>query len=109
MAAAKLALSYLVGKPDKAVDPDTLDEQEWHIWRRYTAPGDWVELIQTLPLDLVLRFVREVWPVLAREKCAQAEPLFATPTPAPQEPEREAETRRLLHTLHERRARLATY
>jgi hypothetical protein len=26
VAAAKLALGYLVGKPEKAVDPDTLDE-----------------------------------------------------------------------------------
>src|SRR4051794_23432735 len=65
VAAAKLALGYLVGKPEKAVDPDTLDEQEWHLWRRYTAPGEWVELIQTLPLDVVLSLVRSVWPVLA--------------------------------------------
>jgi hypothetical protein len=91
VAAAKLALSYLVGKPEKAVDPDTLDEQEWHIWRRFTAPSEWVELIQTLPLDIVLRLVRDVWPVLAREKVAQAEPLFTAPAPAPQEPERGVE------------------
>src|SRR5919109_2559853 len=45
VAAAKLALSYLMGKPERAVDPDTLDEQEWHLWRRYTAPSEWVELI----------------------------------------------------------------
>jgi hypothetical protein len=41
-------------------------------------------------LDIVLRLVRDVWPVLAREKVAQAEPLFATPAPEPQEPECEA-------------------
>jgi hypothetical protein len=45
VAAAKVALGYLVGKPAKPVDPDTLDEQEWGIWRRYTAPGEWVDLI----------------------------------------------------------------
>jgi hypothetical protein len=89
--AAKLALSYLLGKPERAVDPDTLDEHEWQIHRRSTAPDEWVELIQTLPLDIVLPLVRAVWPVLARAKVAQAEPLFATPAPAPQEPEREAE------------------
>jgi hypothetical protein len=90
VAAAKLALGYLVGKPGQAVDPDTLDEQEWHFWRRYTAPSDWVELIQTLPLDIVLSLVRSVWPVLAREKCAQAEPLFTTPGPVPPQSECEA-------------------
>jgi hypothetical protein len=90
VAAAKLALGYLVGKPDKPVDPDTLDEQEWHIWRRYTAPSEWVELIQTLPLDVILSLIRSVWPVLAAEKCAQAQPLFATSTPAAPEPKSEA-------------------
>jgi hypothetical protein len=65
VAAAKLALGYLVGKPEKAVDPDTLDEQEWHLWRRYTAPSDWVELIQMLPLDIVRR--RDAVPVSKRE------------------------------------------
>src|SRR5205814_7807420 len=34
VAAAQLALSYLLGKPERAVDPDTLDEQERHIVRR---------------------------------------------------------------------------
>jgi hypothetical protein len=87
VAAAKLAMSYLVGKPDKPVDPDTLDEQEWHIWRRYTASSEWVELIQCLPLDVILNLVRSVWPVLTREKCAQGQALFATPGPVPQEPE----------------------
>jgi hypothetical protein len=43
-----------------------------------------------LPLDVVLPLVRAVWPVLAREKCAQAEPLFTAPAPMPEEPEEEA-------------------
>jgi hypothetical protein len=90
VAAAKLAMSYLVGKPEKAVDPDTLDEQEWHIWRRYTASSEWVDLIQCLPLDVILNLVRSVWPVLAREKCAQGQALFATPGPVPPESEGEA-------------------
>jgi hypothetical protein len=81
VAAAKLAMSYLVGKPDKPTDPDTLDEQEWHIWRRYTASSEWVELIQCLPLDVILNLVRSVWPVLAREKCAQGAALFTQPAP----------------------------
>jgi hypothetical protein len=89
-ATAKLALSYLVGKPEKPVDPDTLDEQEWHIWRRYTASSEWVELIQCLPLDVILNLVRSVWPVLAREKCAQGQALFANPDPAPEAPVCEA-------------------
>jgi hypothetical protein len=90
VAAAKLALSYLVGKPEKAVDPDTLDEQEWHIWRRYAASSEWVELIQCLPLDVILNLVRSVWPVLAAEKCAQGQALFTTADPAAPEAESEA-------------------
>jgi hypothetical protein len=90
VAAAKLALGYLVGKPDKPVDPDTLDEQEWHIWRRYTAPSEWVELIQCLPLDVILNLVRSVWPVLAREKCAQGAALFTQPAQDPESPGCEA-------------------
>jgi hypothetical protein len=35
VAAAKLTLGYLVGKPEKPVDPDTLDEHEW---RREAVP-----------------------------------------------------------------------
>jgi len=33
VAAARLVLAYGVGKPAPAVDPDTLDVQEWALWQ----------------------------------------------------------------------------
>src|SRR5262245_11975481 len=38
LAAAKLLLSYALGKPAAPVDPDTLDAQEWEIYRRTPDP-----------------------------------------------------------------------
>src|SRR5260370_1376356 len=34
VAAARLVLAYTVGKPAPAVDPDTLDLQEWALWQQ---------------------------------------------------------------------------
>lgn len=34
VAVARLVLAYAVGKPDKAVDPDTLDVQEFQLWQQ---------------------------------------------------------------------------
>lgn len=34
VAAARLVLAYAIGKPDRAVDPDTLDVQEFQLWQQ---------------------------------------------------------------------------
>ena len=39
MAAARLVLSYTVGKPDKAVDPDRLDVDEFQLWQDSAVAG----------------------------------------------------------------------
>src|SRR5579872_5619811 len=39
LAAAKLLLSYALGKPAQAVDPDTLDLQEWENYRWQPDPA----------------------------------------------------------------------
>jgi hypothetical protein len=68
-AAARLLLSYTLGRPAAAADPDTLDEHEWGVWKRYSAGTDIERLIQTMPVGMALRIAREVWPVLHGEKC----------------------------------------
>jgi hypothetical protein len=37
LVAAKLLLSYVVGKPTAAPDPDRLDHDEWQLWKENTA------------------------------------------------------------------------
>jgi hypothetical protein len=37
LSAAKLLLSYVVGKPTAAPDPDRLDHDEWQLWKENTA------------------------------------------------------------------------
>jgi hypothetical protein len=39
VAAARLFLSYAIGKPTAAVNPDTLDQQEWAVFRK--GPCRW--------------------------------------------------------------------
>ena len=39
VAAARLLLSYAIGQPTEAVDPDTLDQQEWAIFRQVPVPA----------------------------------------------------------------------
>src|SRR5947208_3541493 len=38
LAAIKLLLSYTVGKPGPAVDPDTLEQQEWQLHQQAAVP-----------------------------------------------------------------------
>lgn len=40
VAAARLVLAYSVGKPDKAVDPDTLDVQEFQLWQQHAVANE---------------------------------------------------------------------
>ncbi len=48
ISAARLVFSYTLGKPDKAVDPDTLDQQEWQQYRQNAVPDQ--ELLTLLGL-----------------------------------------------------------
>ncbi|HZY84030.1 MAG TPA: hypothetical protein VFE78_04325 [Gemmataceae bacterium] len=68
LAAAKLLLSYTLGKPAAAVDPDTLDQQEWDIYRRSPDPGpDLGALAGRMPLPLANRVARAMLPGLDRD------------------------------------------
>jgi hypothetical protein len=65
VAAAKLLLSYALGKPAPAVDPDALDVQEWEQYRRVPDPGqEFVALSGRMPLALACQMMRVMLPAL---------------------------------------------
>ncbi len=69
LAAARLLLSYAVGKPAPAVDPDTLDQQEWEQYRRLPDPApEMLAAPGRLTLPLGLDYMRSVLPKLAESQ-----------------------------------------
>lgn len=66
LAAAKLLLSYLIGKPGPAVDPDTLDQQEWQLHEQAAVPvAQLNELLNQVPADTANAIVQNSWPAVA--------------------------------------------
>ena len=63
--AARLVLSYGIGKPSEAVNPDTLDLAEWDIYRRGPVSLDDLRgIVEGIPLDVVGPMVRTARPYL---------------------------------------------
>jgi predicted Zn-ribbon and HTH transcriptional regulator len=85
VAAARLLLSYAVGQPTPAVDPDTLDLAEWDIHRR--TPVNVAELRQFMggiPMALICKIAGVLTPCLeARAADAMREVLTAEPAELP--------------------------
>jgi hypothetical protein len=65
LASTKLLWLYTVGKPSHAVDPDTLDLQEWNIFQRTPAdPGQVNAILRSMPVDLACTILRAAMPSL---------------------------------------------
>jgi hypothetical protein len=78
VAAARLLLSYAIGQPTEAVDPDTLDQQEWAIFRQVPVPAPEVErLIHDVPVDFACEMARALAPHLGDIAAKKAKPIFA--------------------------------
>jgi hypothetical protein len=98
LAAARLLLSYTLGKPAAAVDPDTLDQQEWQLYRQRPVNGqDLLAVLSNLPVDLALTILRAALPGVSRGMAGLAAQIIgrdepAEPKPAPRP--RRARTRR---------------
>ncbi len=61
--AIRLLFAYVIGRPTDAVDPDTLDQQEWDIYHKHPARGeDILDLLQTLPPQTACLLVRTALP-----------------------------------------------
>jgi hypothetical protein len=77
VAAARLLLSYAVGRPTDAVDPDTLDQQEWAIFRQIPVPPAEVErLLHDVPVDFACELTRALAPHLSAMTAAKAKPIL---------------------------------
>jgi len=63
VAAAKLVLAYAIGKPVDPVDPDTLDHQEFQLFKQLpTPPQDVHRILNTLPAGLACELIRILLP-----------------------------------------------
>jgi hypothetical protein len=91
LAAAKLVLSYAIGKPAEAVNPDTLDVQEWQLFRQETGNADQLgQVVEGTPVALLCEMARSTVPILhycVREQAIKAlrgEPTQSAANPAEQ-------------------------
>ena len=93
-AAAKLLLSYTVGKPTQAVDPDTLDQHEFQTIRNnhVQSAEDIVRVIQGMPIEALLMIFHATLPALFASKMQTAAQVFAPPPPEEAEEEEEEAT-----------------
>jgi len=75
--AARLVLSYGIGKPTEAVNPDTLDLAEWDIYRRGPVSLDDLRgIIEGIPLDVVGPVVRAAKPYLNANMAETVQSVF---------------------------------
>jgi hypothetical protein len=66
LAAARLLLSYTLGKPAAPVDPDTLDLHEFELFRRVPDPAaEMTAAPQRLGLPLALKYLRAALPAIS--------------------------------------------
>ena len=66
LAAARLLLSYALGKPAAPVDPDTLDLHEFELFRRLPDPSpEMAAAPQRLGLPLALKYLRGALPAIS--------------------------------------------
>ncbi len=63
--AARLILAYVLGQPAEPVDPDTLDLEEWEIYRKMpVAVAELDGVTEGVPLELACTMIRTLVPYL---------------------------------------------
>ena len=72
--AAKLLLSYTLGKPERVVDPDTLDQHEFKtiLDSHLPSPESVTGIVHGMPLEAMLPAMKAVLPARVEEKIEQA-------------------------------------
>jgi hypothetical protein len=66
VAAMKLLLGYVLGRPAEVVDPDTLDLKEWQLYRQSLAPPEEMRgMLGRIPPEFGLLMLRMVLPSIA--------------------------------------------
>jgi hypothetical protein len=72
LAACKLLLSYCVGRPAPAVEPDTLDEQEYRVYQRQAHMHETMpDVLASITPDVCCRVVRTSRPGIVHAMCGQ--------------------------------------
>src|ERR1043165_4913567 len=84
VAAIKLLLSYSVGKPTPATDPDTLDQHEMHtiINNHAASMQSAIDIVQGMPVDVLLIMLRAMLPALFDSKLQMAKEVLTQPVAA---------------------------
>jgi hypothetical protein len=94
LAAARLLLSYTIGKPSPSVNPDTLDLAEWHLFDQESVdPQAVFSLNNRFPLSMVCHLLRCMTPVRSHCLTEEVRKAIRNPPPAPEaEPDESDET-----------------
>ena len=71
VAAARLVLQYMLGKPVATVDPDRLDEMEWQQWQRETAGAEILPMVGSMHVSTANTLARAVVPALQQDHFAE--------------------------------------
>lgn len=81
VAASKLLLSYTVGKPTAAADPDTLNQHEYQtiVNNHVTSMDGTCQVIQGMPIDALLMILRALIPVLFASKLQMVKEVLSAP------------------------------
>ena len=68
VAAMKLLLGYVLGRPAEVVDPDTLDLKEWQLYRESLAPPEEMRgMLGKIPPEFGLLMLRMVLPSIVEQ------------------------------------------
>jgi hypothetical protein len=91
VSAIRLALAYGIGKPDKTVDPDSLDSQEFKLWQQNAVPKeDFQGILGQAQATLANIIVRAALPAIqdhiAKTLAQQLNPPMQPPPAAPNPP-----------------------
>jgi len=92
VSAARLVFSYTIGKPDKAVDPDTLDTQEFQqLQNSYVPNEDFLRVVGGLQAPLACAILRLVLPIIQDQTAQDLGKMMSQPVPDPQTEDEEPE------------------
>lgn len=95
LAAAKMVLTFCVGKPAETVDPDRLDVEEWKLMQESTVDGEpWAQLLNSPSLSGMLPFLQVLVPIVTEAMMKKMMEAILDPEKARAELRQQAEERR---------------
>ncbi len=77
--ALKLVFMYSIGRPTDAVNPDTLDHEEYSLFKQSAVPADLLDLVNRIPHWLICQLFRAVGPAMADARIKEMAEVFRQP------------------------------